>query len=102
MDEYNFPRDIASLFEFVGTAIAHIDNRHMLHRSKRGRPRDGNTTHAELDFRNLGELRIESGPCGADSHLGCALRPGMRNGELFGVDALRVSSLEHLHAPLDR
>ena len=70
-------------------------------RSERGRPRDGDAAHAEVDFGNLRQLGIERSSGGADRHLGCAFGPGIRDGEFFGVDAVGSGGFEHLHAPVD-
>jgi len=53
------------------------------------------------DFRNLREFGIKRGPGGADGHLGRAFRPGMRDGEFFGVDAISSGCFEHVYAPID-
>ncbi len=100
MDQYDFAGNVSGFCEVGGTATANIDHRHMLYRSERGCPSDGNTAHAELDLGNLRELRIKRGSRGADGHLGRALGPGIRDGELLGVDAVGAGSLEHLYAPV--
>ena len=99
--EHDFGGNVAGLFELSRTAVAHIDNRDVLDRSQCGSPRDGYTAHAKLDFRNLREFGIKRGPGGADGHLGRAFRPGMRDGEFFGVDAISSGCFEHVYAPID-
>src|SRR5437588_12433249 len=101
MNEDDLAGNITGLGEVGGSAVAGIDDGHMLHSGEGGRPGDGEATHAEFDFWNLRELRVESGSGGADRHLGRTLRPGIWHREFFGVDCIGASGFEHLYTPVD-
>ena len=90
MDQHDFAGNVAGLFEVVGTAAAHVDDGHVLHGSERGGPRDGNASHAKVEFGNLRKLWIKSGSRGADGHLRRALGPGMRDGECLPCGRCRL------------
>src|SRR6516162_11578332 len=47
MYQQDLPRDIACLVKIGVRSLAHINHRHMLDRSERGRPGQGNGAHPE-------------------------------------------------------
>src|SRR5579863_6620931 len=101
MYEHDFAGNVSGFCDIVSAAAADINHWHVLHRSERWRPRDGNTAYAELDFGNVCELRVKSGSGGADGHLGSAFGPGKGDGEILGVNIVSAGRTEHLHGPLD-
>lgn len=101
MNQQDLAGNISSFREVSRAAITHVNDGHMLYRGECRRPRDGDAANAKLDLGNLSKLRIEGSAGGADHHLRSALRPGIRNGEFFRMDAIGVGSLKGLHAPVD-
>src|SRR5216684_6176776 len=76
MDEHDLAGNITGLCEVGGTATARVDHRHMLYRSQRGRPRDGNAADAERSVTKRTDLKWNA--CvgrRADRHLRSTFRP---------------------------
>ena len=101
VDEDDLAGNVPGLGEIGGSAVAGVDHRHVLDGGECGRPGDGDATDAEFNFWNLREFGIERGTGGADRHLGGAFRPGVWDGEFFGVNAVCAGGFEHLHSPVD-
>ena len=101
MHEHDFAGNVAGFFEVGGAAVAHVDHRDVLDGRQCWSPGDGYTAYAEVNCGNLRELGIEGSASSADGHLGRAFCPGMRDGEIFGMDAIGSGDFERVYAPID-
>ena len=101
MHEHDLAGNVAGLLEVGGSAVAHIDHRHMLHAASAGAHAMETQRTRNSTLGICASLGSSAVPVALTRHLGRALRPGIRNGETFGVNAVGAGGFERLHAPLD-
>ena len=101
--------NVARTGEIFGGALADVDHTHMPLGGQRGSPGNRYGAYPEARYRSGARcqvfrtntlFRLVSGAGRDDEHLGGAFRPGSRESEVLGVDAVRPSSFEGVYSPV--